>query len=223
MEDRQRFKAEMFVRVDELGVAEAASFPATSLGGQLFADLKALIAELNDYAARQSSGRTSAEQGASTKSEAREALKDDLEAISRTARAMSEEVGGLEDKFRLPRGNSSDQALIAAARAFAADALPLRATFIAYEMPADFLDDLNDDIKAFEAAVNAQATGRREHVTATAAIDDIIERGMQIARRLDAIVRNKFSDQPAKLAAWLSARHIQRVAHHKKTTPPPNP
>ncbi|MDX6694418.1 MAG: hypothetical protein QOF02_2021 [Blastocatellia bacterium] len=133
---------------------------------------------------------------------------------------MAEVTPGLEEKFRLPRGNANDQELLAAARACAADAVPLKAMFIEYGLPADFLEDLNDDIEAFEAAVAAQEAGRRERVTATAAIDEVIERGMQIVRRLDAIVRNVLRDQPAKLAAWESARHVERAPKRKKETPP---
>lgn len=220
MEDRERFKAEMFTRCSEFGTAEAQTFPPASLGGKLFADLSALVTELNTHAARQASGKGSAEQGTTTKGEARDNLKEDLEAMSRTARAISEVMPGLEDKFHFSRTNMSDQALLAAARAAAVDALPMKATFIEYGLPADFIEDLNEDIAAFEAAIKAQESGRREHVTATAAIDDVIERGMQIARRLDAIVRNLFRDQPAKLAAWESASHVERLPRRKKTTPP---
>jgi hypothetical protein len=208
------------MRCSEFGMAEAASFPANTLGGKLFADLKALNVELNTHAAKQSSGKSSAEQGTASKDEARGNLRDDLEAISRTARSIAEGMPGLDDKFRLPRGAANDQELVAAARAFATDALPMKATFIEYGMPADFLDDLNDDIEAFDAAVSAQEAGRRERVTATAAIDEVIERGMQMARRLDAIVYNVFRDQPSKLAAWKSARHVERAPKRKKETPP---
>jgi hypothetical protein len=222
MEDRQRFKAEMIMRVVELGAAESDIFKANTLGGKLFADLNGIVTELNAHAAGQSSGRTAAAQGTTTKAGGREAVREDLEAISRTARAMAEEIPGLEDKFRLPRGNANDQTLIAAARAFAKDALSLKAKFIEYGLAEDFIEDLNEDVADFEVAVNAQAAGLRQQVTATAAIDEVIERGMKIIRRLDAIVPNTFRDNPAKLAAWQSARHVERAPRHKsKITSPP--
>jgi hypothetical protein len=221
MEDKQRFKSEMIVRCSDYGEAEADSFAADSLGGKLFADLKTLIVELNTHAAKQSSGRSSAAQGTASRESAREELREDLEAISRTARAIAEVMPGLDEKFRLPRGNATDQELLAAARASAVDAVPLKTNFIEYGMPADFLDDLDEDIEAFEVAVSAQEAGKREHVTATAAIDEVIERAMQMVRRLDAIVHNVFRDKAAKLAAWESARHVERSPRRKKQTPPP--
>jgi hypothetical protein len=60
-------------------------------------------------------------------------------------------------------------------------------------------------------------------VTATAAIDELIERGLRIARRLDAIIRNKFRDDPARLAAWTSAHHVERAARRKQEKQPAPP
>jgi hypothetical protein len=96
MEDRQRFKAEMFTRVAELGAAELGTFKANTLDGKLFAELRGIVTELNTHAAGQSSGRAAAEQGTTTKEAAREAVRDHLQSISRTARAMAEDIPGLE-------------------------------------------------------------------------------------------------------------------------------
>lgn len=223
MTDIQRLISEMFGRVTEFGIAENTFFPGRTLGATLFADLSAILAEINSHAARQSSGRSSAKQGTTTKGESRENLQDDLEAIDRTARAAAEVIPGFDDKFRRPPAGSSDQVLLAFAIAVAADAPPVQAVFLEYGMPADFLEDLNEDIADFQAAANAQSTGRRQRVTATAAIDDLIERGMKIVRRLDAIVRNIFRNDPAKLAAWESARHVERSPRRRKGTTTPTP
>lgn len=223
MTDIERLISEMFARVVEYGAAEGAAFPARTLGATLFADLSAIHVELNSHAARQSSATGSVRQGTATKSEARENLREDLEAIDRTTRAMAEVMTGLDDKFRFPRGKVNDQQLLAAAQAAAADAPAWQAAFIEYGMPADFLEDLNADIVAFQAATGAQSSSRRQRVAATAAIDDLIERGMKIVRRLDAIVRNTFRDDPAKLAAWESARHVERLPRRRKETTPQPP
>ncbi|HEX3561075.1 MAG TPA: hypothetical protein VHU19_17910 [Pyrinomonadaceae bacterium] len=39
---------------------------------------------------------------------------------------------------------------------------------------------------------------------------------MTAVRRLDAIVRNKFRDDPPTLAAWEHARHVERAARVPK-------
>jgi len=51
---------------------------------------------------------------------------------------------------------------------------------------------------------------RDEHVTATAVIDTLIERGLDALRELDAYMRNTYANEPARLAAWLSASRIER-------------
>jgi hypothetical protein len=124
---------------------------------------------------------------------------------------MALETSGLEDKFRIPRGNVNDVDLLNIARAFAADALPLADGFTEHGLPGNFLEDLNADIEAFERAIDEQQRSKRERVSATAGLDDAVERGVNKVRQLDAVVRNKFRDHLARLAEWETARHTQRT------------
>jgi hypothetical protein len=222
-------RMEMLTRVRDFGAAHAALFPETALGGQLFDVLSVAVEDLTREAVTQTSGVSSVQQATASRSGAREALRESLQAITRTARAMALDTPGLENKFRLPR-SGSDQALLNTARAFAADAAQVKAQFIRHELPATFLEDLQTDIADLERAIGSQNTGRGAHVTATASIDAAIERGMNAVRKLDAVVRNKFRDDPATLAAWESARHIERAGRGPRRTngepaasPPPAP
>lgn len=216
MKDTERRRLEMFIRVREFGTAHAAQFPATSFAGEQFAALNSAISALETHASAQSSGQGGARQGAAGKAAARDELMRDLEAISRTARSMALTTPGLDDKFRIPH-NKSNQDVLAAARAAAVDALPLKAEFIRRGMPADFLEDLAADITAMEQAISQKARGTESHVAATAAIDTEIERGMNAVRQLDPVVRNTFVSDPATLAAWLSASHVQRTPRDVST------
>lgn len=222
MNDTENRKHSTYARVQGFSEAHANDFAANSLGKQLFATLATIISEINEHAASEVSGIGDAREGTSTRRQAREELRADLEAIARTARAMSADTPGLDDKFRVPR-NQNDQHLLAAARAFAIDAAPLAAQFIAHELPADFLEDLNADIAALEAAISNQASGRGSHVSARAAIDDAIERADEVLRKLDAIVKNKYANNPSVLAEWLSASHTERAPRRRKAAPPPSP
>ncbi len=120
---------------------------------------------------------------------------------------MADDVPGLDDKFRVPR-NNNDLQLLNAARAFATDALPLKAQFIALELPPDFLEDLNGGIEAMQAAISDQSGGLTTRVTSGAAIDDAIGRGIEVVRKLGAIIKNKYGANPAVLAEWTSVSHI---------------
>ncbi len=95
------------------------------------------------------------------------------------------------------------------------DATPLKNQFIEYGLPADFLEDLQSDIAAFEQAASGKSTATGEKVSATASIGNAVQNGLEGLRRLQAIVPNKYRDNPAKLAAWTSAGHIERAAKKK--------
>ena len=138
-----------------------------------------------------------------------------MQAITRTARMMAIDTPGLENKFRLPR-SGSDPALLQTARAFAADALPLKAEFLRHEMHESFIEDFKEEIADLERAMGQQNTGRGAHVSATASVESAAERGMNAVRKLDAIVRNKFREDPATLAAWESARHVESAPRTRK-------
>lgn len=209
MRDTESRRHQTFVRVESFWANHANDFAPNGLATELFTDLAGIVAQLDNHAAAEAFGVGIAKEGTSTRAVAREALRNDLEAINRTARAIAEDTPGIDDKFGLPRGND-DQALLNGARGFAEAAAPLSAQFISHEMPADFLTDLSTDIANMEAAISHQATGVGYHVSAGAAIDETIDVGNAIVRKLDAIVRNRYVNNPAALAEWTSSSHTER-------------
>jgi hypothetical protein len=204
--DTRRY--EMLVRVRDFGTTYADRFPPSSLGGQAFATVKAAVDSLSQHAVSLMSGRGSAREGTTSKAVAREALRDGLDAITRTARAMALDSPGIDDKFRPPRG-SNDQTLLNAARAFARDAVPLVPQFVAHDMPSDFLEDLDEDIKDFESAIRDREAGKDMNVAARASIETSMEAGLDAIRRLDAVVPNRLRDDGAAVAVWERARRIE--------------
>jgi hypothetical protein len=199
---------EMFVRVLSFASERAGAFAEGSLGAETVAELKRVVEELTESATTQTSGLSSVQRATAERLAARESLRESMQAITRTARVMAIDTPGLENKFRLPR-SGSDPALLQAARAFAADALPLKAEFLRHEMPESFIDDLKEDIAELERAMGQQNTGRGAHVSATASVESAAERGMNAVRKLHVLVLNKFREDPATLAAWESARHVE--------------
>ena len=208
------YSYDMILRVGEFGAQQAASFPSSSLGGQLFARVNAAVARLQQEFAQQSSGRASEREGTASKAVVRSVLREALERMRRTARSMAVDMPELEAKFRLPR-SQSDQEMVVTAEAFATDATPLKSQFIQYAMPADFLEQLRELIAEFRASLNKKETGRGNRVMAAAAIDDALEQALKDVRRLNAIVRNTFADDPEHLALWTTARHVQQSGRSK--------
>jgi hypothetical protein len=211
---------EMFVRVLSFASERAAALPAGSLGAATVGELKDVVESLTEAATTQTSGLSSVQRATAERMAAREALRESMQALARTARVMALDTPGLENKFRLPR-SGSDPALLQNARAFAADALPLKDEFLRHAMHATFLEDFKEDIADLERAMGQQNTGRGAHVSATVSVETAAERGMTAVRKLDAIVRNQFRDDPATLAAWESARHVESPTRRRPLQPTP--
>ena len=71
---------------------------------------------------------------------------------------------------------------------------------------------------AFEASFSNTASATAEHVAATADTSAKLREGMIAKRILDGVVQNKYNNNPGKLAAWLSASHVEKAP--KKKAPP---
>lgn len=222
MNDNDTRRYEMFLRVRRHGADEAASLAANSFVTSLFNNLAQVITELETHTNAQASGLSSARESSRSKDVARDELERTLQAISRTARSMRLSVPGLEEKFRFTR-DLKDQDLLTTARMFATDALPLKAEFVKRGLSPDFLEELDEDIEAFENSLTRRTQVTTTHITATATIDDLIERGMGIVRELDAIMRNLYEGNPGKLAAWLSASRVERAPRRTRQQPPSPP
>lgn len=227
----------MFNRVIAFGDDNAADFAAGSKALTCFAGLKAIIVKLDAAKAGQ---RTAT--GGTAREILFDALRLDLQNIARTARAIALQEPGFADGFRLP-DVPTDGALLTTADAYltrlaeqlADDAATktrkaaMVAKFVAHELPADFVTDLRDDIKAIRDALAAQENERANGVGSTAAIGPLLKEGNALVATLDAIMHNKYTRQPDKLRAWQSASHVERAPQREKSpaplppTPPPAP
>lgn len=212
--DRQRY--EMLVRVKQFGIDNAGDF--SGIATTKFSEIGTLVDDTEAKSAAQQSGFSEAAQQFEVKDTARENLRDLMSDTARTARSMEYEFDGIADKFRFQR-NMSDADLLARARAFIIEAAPYNANFKDYGLSPDIVAELTPLADAFEATFATTASATSEHVAATAEISSKIREGMVAVRILDGIVQNKYSNDPGKLAAWLSAKHVEKAP--KKQTPTP--
>ena len=210
----------MLTRVNNFGARHAADFAAASKGGVLFASVAAGVPKVGTAAAQQVSGGNTATSGTDTKAVSFHWLHDDLMAIHETAITLAQTTPGLDDKFRLPH-NLTYGNILPLARAFAADAAPLAADFVACEMPTDFLPQLNTAITAFAGATDTQSGGKGAKAKGTTGIRSNLDTAFRAVRGLDAIVKNKYRNDPATLAEWAIARHVERTPRHIKPAPAP--
>jgi hypothetical protein len=220
MNENETRKYEMLARVRDFGTRHATTFPPGTLAAELFAQVGSAVAQLSNYSVAQATGNGTAREGTVSRHLALEALRTDLEMLSRTARTIAVRQPGIVEKFRLPETERA-QALLDTARSFAAAAVPLRDEFALLELSATFFAKLEADIVAVEQALSVQRRGRDARVAARASIEGTVSAGVLAVRQLDTIVRNKFATDAVILMAWTSASRTHRIG--RTTTPQPEP
>ena len=227
MNDREIRRYDMFGRVQTFGTDNTADFAAGGEGQKRFANVAQIIKDLDTEKAKQQGG------GATALEVRFDALRLDLQNITRTASAIAQDEPGFSDNFRPPKTSSQVSLLTTAdalllqfqeqpgdSAAEKAAKTALIARFVAHELPADFVTDLADDRKAIDAAKDATESDDGEGVESTAAIGRLIKAGMKEVNYLDAIVRNKYTRNADKLRAWDSASHIERAPQREKKSAP---
>ena len=219
MTKKERVRYYMFIRVVRFITDNIADFTAGGVVLAQHAILQGVVTAIEGLTGDQSSGLSDARFEFNSKDTARENLREMLSEISRTARSMVYEFPGIDLKFRMLRGDS-DANLLAKARAFLSDATPHEADFVRYEMDAKFLETLQNLINAFENALEAPGTAIDSHVEATAETGTQIRKGMVAVRTMNGPVRNKYANNTGKLAAWVSASHIEKITEGSEPKPP---
>ena len=210
MDDSQNKTYQMAIRVREFNAQRIGNFSEAGVARQLFTELIAAVADVKRLGEAQVTGIGQARQGTRSRREARAALQRAVDAIFRIARLM-----GLEGQFKRPV-NDTEEALLNTAHSYATNAVPLKAQFIAHEMDADFIDELNEDIVDLETAIASQGNAVGDHISASANLDNALDRCVEIVRKEDPIMKNKYADDPGALAEWISASHIERSPRRKK-------
>jgi hypothetical protein len=102
-------------------------------------------------------------------------------------------------------------------RAFHSDSAPFEAQFQDYDLPAAFRADLLAQIAAVEAAGASADVAVEHRGGATGGLVAAIQEAGKLARRLNAIVLNKYTDKPQKLAAWAIASHLEAAPQRSQT------
>ena len=209
-----------FKTVSAFGAKYAADFPATIMGGQQFALVTAAVPQTATLGAAQVSGTESAHTGVLAKVAGRFHLHNDLHGIADASHSLALlGTAGLEGKFLMPR-SGGDQALLNAARAFQTDAPAFSAPLIGLGLDASFITNLGTDITNFEAAISAKGAGVGAQSGATGGLEDAAHKAAVALHVLKTIVPNIYKNNPAKLAEWATASHVEK---HTPVPRPPKP
>jgi hypothetical protein len=218
MNDTQRRRHERGLRVRDFTQTIKDSFPAQSKGAESIARVGQLVDQLSALDAAHTTNKRAAREGTSGKNDVREQLRAMLKRINHTAHAAGMDDPALKNSFRLPDSNPNSQMLLGTARSFHTEAAPLKSRLVEYGLNNDFLDALGAKINDFERFASQQNTGVSARKANSAAIAAALDSLDEEITRLDAIVSNKFADDPAHLAAWESARRLERAPRKSKDT-----
>lgn len=215
------YNFEMLLNVDALSNDYLTEFTNDDFARQQFEIIREVIGLINEQNATASASGNSARQGTSSKEALRDELNGMLDRMRRAARAMASTQPGIEEKFAKSR-KTGDQALLAEAKSAMKHAETMQADFIKRGAPDNFIQELGDTIKLFEETLSKRNQEKMGKVAANAAIEPLLERGLNAVKELDAIMHYRYHKDAGKLAKWLSASHTkQRPSKKKKPDPTP--
>ncbi len=216
MNSTQRRRRDRLARACAYHTANAADFPEGSKGAKAAAEMAAAIADADGHDTARESSASALQQATVGKNDARGAILAYLRAISDTARTIAAEHAEFRGMFQFSGASVSDRALLTTARDFAAAGLPHKSLFVEYDMKPDFLEEFTSLMDAFEQQMDIQISVKGGRVSANASLEGALGRGEAALERFDTAVNNKYRGNEAKLAAWKSARHLERSSRGKR-------
>lgn len=215
MNDRQRNQTGRLINVKKFCADHVAAFTNTPPkgGDAKFTAAQGQISTLLQQITAQQTTQASGSYGQATMNQAveRQELVELLRTVNRTAAAIALDRNepGLMDRFRMPP-LSSDALLVASGRAFATaiTELNLAAEFTEHGYEQDIVADLTAEAADVEDAESSQGGALQDQGGATASLPSLLKQGGNAVKCLDAIIKNRFRNDPGTLGAWKIASHV---------------
>jgi hypothetical protein len=209
MNYKQGAVRDMFNRVLDILPVEFADLPAGSVAETAAADLQTQYDIVISESGEQSGFEGTGKEGTALRAVARQNIRDWMSTLARTARSVSRQTPGFDKNYPPPSG-MDDTELLNEARAVAPKAVADETIFVGRGLTKIFLESIDGFITDFDASQDTTniATGSRG-----ASVSDkntAYEKGLDDVDVMNDFIRNFYRDQPAKLAAWKIASHIER-------------
>jgi hypothetical protein len=218
MNNKDRRRYEMLVRVRDFGASNGHLFPESSLAQQAFGEVTSGVKEIETHDLAEASASVSAR--ATRKLEARRALVERLMLVAKTAQVVSGSGPDFKAHFQVP-DTTNDHLLLTTARKFATHAAPVAEQFIAHGMASTFVADLGARIEQFEGALRDRGVSRDQQMAARDGIKKGLATALAAARKLDVIVSNHLASDSAGRQAWKRNRRIENPYRSRKGAAPP--
>ena len=88
-------------------------------------------------------------------------------------------------------------------------------------LSGELLDEAAKVVARYQAATEEASEARQGRIQASAELDEVAARIMELVNRIDGLNRHRFVNQPEILVNWESARNLVTVAPKANTTSVP--
>jgi len=214
MNKNQEHVYEMFCNVRRFVQRKSELFPPGSNSAAVAIKLDKVIRDLEEDIAIQRLHTANSQKHTLVKSDASEALRAQLVLITDIARLLKRNIPDIMDRFKLPR-SESDAVLLHAARSFAEQVEPLKDTFLKYEMPSDFVEDLYTRIRRIEQLLADRNAAKSVVKRSTSNISSGIKQGLFVAAELDVIMTILLRNDDLAMREWRISRHVRKFPRKK--------
>ena len=207
----QRAVRNMFNQVLDVLPVEFADLPKNSEAAAAAADLQVQYDIIISQSGEQSGFAGTGKEGSAVRAVARENIRDYLATLARTARSVARKTPGFEKNYPLSSG-LNDTELLNEARAVAPKALADEAIFIGRGLTNEFIKSVDGYIIDFDASQDVSNAADGSRGAAVGEKTDAYQKGLDDVDVINDFIRNFYRNQPAKLAAWKIASHVERSA-----------
>jgi hypothetical protein len=210
---------EALSHVVEFGETHKELFPKNTLGRQIFAELGQALSQLSEHASEGITRRNAVHASTGQRKAACDALRQQMQRISDTARVIALDSPEARVKFQMPQQRQG-RALILAGRAFAAEAESMKDPFVRLHLPDNFIDQLKEAIANVEQAMLEQGTNKIKRASNSSALDDARIQAMKLLKRADVVVGNIAGGNAQLLEEWETGRRIPALPSRAANSAP---
>jgi hypothetical protein len=171
--------------------------------------LEERLARSGVLASQQREGQLEVRAATSRKLELRRAMRQaHLSHLAEVAKVAAREVPELAQKLVLRPGPTTYLAFRTAARGMAAEARDQKEVLVKHGLVESVLDNLDQALDQFDAAVEQGTEGRQAHVGASAELKAVADEVVQIVKVMDGLNHYRFMNDAELLAAWESVSNV---------------
>lgn len=187
------------------------------------AALKALMQQAHALLAQQRGGFVQEHASAEAKRQLRRAMTGPIGHLSEVGRAAAKDQPELGSSYRVKPSKSTVLAFQTMVGAMVETSKAHKDVLVTHGLAAPMLDQLEQMLEQFKAAVTLGSEGRAGHVAATLALKQITLEIVRTVRVMDGRNRQRFASNGQVLGEWISASTVLGASRGKTEEEPEAP